>query len=227
VTRKTAEAPAKERLSRERIVDNALALADAEGLDAVTIRRLAQDQGVTPMALYWHFKDKDRLLDGIAERLLSDVVMPSEGPDARPWDEQFRDLLVALLQVLRAHPATAHLVMTRIMLSEPGLNLTERALGLLSVAGFSREQATQVASHALASMVILVTTEPGRPEASDTAEREQRMRTKKASLQVLPPEQYPNVVASADAFVQCSSEPYFELGVDLLIAGIRGVSATL
>jgi len=54
------------RLSREAIVVGAIALADAEGLDAVTIRRLAQEHGVTPMAMYWHFSDKDSLLDGLS-----------------------------------------------------------------------------------------------------------------------------------------------------------------
>ena len=63
----------RERLSRDTIVAGAIELADAEGLDAVTIRRLAQDHDVTPMALYWHFKDKGELLDGIAERLFADV----------------------------------------------------------------------------------------------------------------------------------------------------------
>src|SRR6476620_10513894 len=59
----------RERLSRDTIVAGAVALADAEGLDAVTIRRIANDHQVTPMALYWHFKDKGELLDGIPERL--------------------------------------------------------------------------------------------------------------------------------------------------------------
>ena len=223
MTRKQAEAPVKERLSRERIVENALALADAEGLDAVTIRRLAQDQGVTPMALYWHFKDKDRLLDGIAERLLSEVLLPADEPDPGRWEEQFRDLLAAVLAVLRAHPAVTELVQTRFMLSVAGLNITERALGLLRMAGFSPEQSAQVASHGLTAIVQLVTSEPGALVGEDIAEREQRLRTKKAMLQTLSPQRYPNVLASSDAFIECSSTPaYFELGLDLFIAGVRG-----
>ena len=59
-------APTRVRLSRETIVASAVALADAEGLEAVTIRRLAQEHGVTPMAMYWHFSDKDSLLDAPA-----------------------------------------------------------------------------------------------------------------------------------------------------------------
>ena len=59
---KTARAAAPPRLSREALVEAAMALADREGLDALTIRRLAGEIGVTPMALYWHVKDKDELL---------------------------------------------------------------------------------------------------------------------------------------------------------------------
>src|SRR6202007_1735318 len=89
---------ARERLSRDTIVDGAIALADAEGLDAVTIRRLAQDHEVTPMALYWHFKDKGELLDGIAERLFAGVRLPA--PSRKPWPEQLRSILEALSELL-------------------------------------------------------------------------------------------------------------------------------
>ena len=216
--------PAKERLSRERIVDCAIALADAEGLEAVTIRRLAQDQGVTPMALYWHFKDKDLLFNGIAERLLTDVELPDEG-EGRPWDEQFRDLLAAMLVVLRAHPAVADLLHTRFMLSERGLDITERALTLLRGAGFDPEQAAQLAGQALNSIVLLVANEPGVLVGEAADEREQRLRTKRATFQVLSPDRYPHLLASADAFTDCGNvRAYFDLGLDLFIAGVRGVA---
>ena len=63
----------RSRLSKATVVQRALALADAGGLDALTIRRLAQELGVTPMALYWHFRSKDDLLDGLAERVWSEI----------------------------------------------------------------------------------------------------------------------------------------------------------
>ncbi|WP_435127232.1 TetR/AcrR family transcriptional regulator [Actinacidiphila sp. bgisy144] len=66
----------QERLRREAIADSAIAIADVEGLEAVTIRRLAKQHNVTPTALYWHFKEKDQLLDGMAERLFANVELP-------------------------------------------------------------------------------------------------------------------------------------------------------
>jgi TetR/AcrR family tetracycline transcriptional repressor len=224
MVKKSAEAPAKERLSRERIVDCAIALADAEGLEAVTIRRLAQDQGVTPMALYWHFKDKDLLLDGIVERLMTEVKVPLSEPGAGRWDERFRELLVALLEVLRAHPAIVGLVQNRIMLSAAGLDLTEQALAQLREAGFTPERSAHIAIHAMDSIVLLVANGPGALAGEELAAREQRMRAKRARFQALPPERFPNILAATEAFVGGGSDAaYYSLGLDLLVAGIRGV----
>lgn len=223
MARKQARTAVKERLSRERIVDCAIALAEAEGLEAVTIRRLAQDQGVTPMALYWHFKDKDLLLEGIADRLLTQVVLPPAS--GKPWHEQLRDVLSALLDVLRAHPGVADLVKLRVLLSEPGMELAEHTLALLRSAGFSAEQSAQLAGQALQAIVALVTSEPGLMVGEAPAVREERIRLKRAAFQALSPERFPNMLASADAFTECGNEPaYFELGLELFIQGVRGVA---
>ena len=91
------------------MVDRAMQLADAAGLDALTIRKLAQELGVTPMALYWHFRSKDELLDGLAERVWSEIDIDVD--HAAPWPDQLRGLLESLLQVLRAHPAAPALLL--------------------------------------------------------------------------------------------------------------------
>src|SRR5579875_3322686 len=97
-----ARTAAKAELSRATIVDRALEVADSEGLDAVTIRRLAQDLGVTPMALYWHVRNKDELLDAMGDRLYASLSYDT-GADA-PWDEQLRAVVRALVDALRQHP---------------------------------------------------------------------------------------------------------------------------
>jgi TetR/AcrR family transcriptional regulator, tetracycline repressor protein len=107
----------------------ALALADAEGLAGLTIRRLAARLGVTPNALYRYFRQKDQLLDALAEHIFTAVALPE--PDDREWFVQLRGLLVAFVDALRPHPAVAGLTQTRILLSEPGINIAERALALL------------------------------------------------------------------------------------------------
>src|SRR5215471_4560259 len=97
-----------DRLSRATVAEYALKLADAEGLDSVTIRRLAQELGVTPMALYWHFKNKDELFLGIVDHAMDGVKATREPDD--PWQHQLRSMVESLLAVLRAHPSLTDLL---------------------------------------------------------------------------------------------------------------------
>jgi TetR/AcrR family tetracycline transcriptional repressor len=213
----------KTRLSRDAVTLAAVALADTEGLDALTIRRLATDLGVTPMALYWHFKDKDALFDGIAEAVLAEVRLPEGAGDPESWDAQLRTLLDALLDALAAHPAVADLVKGRFLQNEPGRQITERVLALLRTGGFSAEQASQLAVYALLFMVGLVTGMPGQAIGSSEEEREQQVRDKWASLQALPPKRYPCIIDSAESLTDCAAtEQFLQLGMDTLMAGIRG-----
>ena len=108
-------------------------LADAAGLDALTIRKLAQELGVTPMALYWHFRSKDELLDGLAERVWSEIDIDVDA--AAPWPDQLRGLLESLLQVLRAHPAAPALLLHKESQNEFFLRATETTLDVLRNAG--------------------------------------------------------------------------------------------
>lgn len=220
--RRDDDMPAPKRLNRDELVGTALAVADAEGLDAVTIRRVAQQHHVTPMALYRHFPDKDGLLDALAERLLSDARVPAA--DDRPWYEQMSDLLDCILVALRPHPNAAGLVTSRILASEAGLTLTDRALALLAEAGVPVDQSAEMAGQSLCSLVTLVVTEPGRALTDDREEDEAARRAKKAYLLALSPQRFPHVVAAADALVECASEDvYYSRAVDLIVTGMRGV----
>jgi TetR/AcrR family transcriptional regulator, tetracycline repressor protein len=211
----------KERLRRDVVTERALTLADAEGIEAVTIRRLATDLGVTPMALYWHFQDKERLLDGVAELVLSEVTLPADD-ESRPWEERLREVLDQLLAVLAAHPAVTDVVKSRILQSEPGLELTERVLALLRGAGFSPEQSAQQAVYALLFIVGLVTGEPGAlPGDEDDEAREARLRGKWAGLQALSPKRYPHILEAAAPLTACdSSDAWRAAGMDLLLRGL-------
>ena len=106
---------------REEILDAALAIADERGLEAVSMRALAERVGVTPMALYRHVKDKAALLDGMVGRLLS-ALLPADGADGadgahpgegRAWDERLAALAHACREVTQRHPWAAHLLFSR------------------------------------------------------------------------------------------------------------------
>ncbi|GAA3611985.1 hypothetical protein GCM10022223_30120 [Kineosporia mesophila] len=225
-----AKRSVKERLSREVIVSSALALADSEGLDAVTIRRLATDHGVTPMALYWHFKDKELLLDGLAERVLDEVEIPVYPAGGLPeWHVRIRDVCLAILRSLQQHPEVADLVHRRFMGCVGGLDLAEMFFAALHEAGFDQQRMGEIGIQALHNMVVLVTMEPGE-RAFRASEEEVRRRTreKRIALESLAPERYPNIVACAPILVSKPMEDhYLNLGVELMVEGIRAVQAKL
>jgi len=217
-------------LSREAVVGSALALADAEGLDAVTIRRLAADHGVTPMALYWHFKDKDVLLDGVVERVLEEVLLPSHPVEEQPaWHVRLRDICAALLEVFRRHPEVAALVHNRFLGCPAGLDLAEAFFATLSEAGFDAATRSDLGVQTLHNLVVLVAMEPGERALSQPVEEvEDRIRVKRAALQALAPQRYPNVISCASSLVESPQEDrYVALGLDVLVEGIRAVQAKL
>lgn len=209
------------RLTRDAIVESALALADVEGLEAVTIRRLAQENGVTPMAMYWHFNDKEALLDGLADHLIAAVKLPEPGTGT--WDEQLHAILTAFLVAIRPHPTVANLTLRRILVAEPGLAMAERVLGLLHGAGFTDEKAAEVGTFLICSIITLAGADPtAGPHGEDP---EQTQRHKRALLGALAPERYPRIIAAAPALIVCRSrDDYFSRNIDLLVQGARGVA---
>ena len=210
-------------LTPQTVVEGALALADSEGLGAVTIRRLAKELGVTPMALYWHFHSKDELLDGMAARIFEEVDL-SVDASAR-WHEQLRALLGSMLGVLRAHPDTAILLSTRTASSEGSLRATEVVLDILRRGGFSPAEATQIARHALSTVVNLVSGEPGVVVREESGKMLDARRRARLFLESLPPERYPHLVESAGPLSEgVDPDVYFAFGLDLLLGGIEAMA---
>ena len=117
---------AKTELTRDAIVQRALEIADVETVDAVTIRRLGQEFGVTPMALYWHVKNKDELLDAMGDALFADLAYETD-PEAS-WDQQLAAVVRALITALRKHPGSRELAYRRVMVCPEGLAIAEHTL---------------------------------------------------------------------------------------------------
>ena len=214
----------KKHLTPETVVGRALELADAGGLGLVTIRRLAGDLGVTPMALYWHFRNKDELLDAMMGRVFAEVDLALD--ESETWLEQFRALMDSLAGVLRAHPGIAPLFATRTNSSESSLRMTEVALDTLRRGDFSPTEATQVARHALSTIVNLVVGDPGFIAPDDSGALLDARRRARVFLEALPPESYPRLVeAAAPLSAREDPDAYHEFGLDLLLAGIGEMAA--
>ncbi|HKD89398.1 MAG TPA: TetR family transcriptional regulator [Streptosporangiaceae bacterium] len=212
------------RLSKAAVVESGLALADAEGLEAVTIRRLAADLGVTPMALYWHFRSKDELLDGLAERVWAEIDVDVD-PDA-DWTAQLRFLLESLIRVLRNHPSASQLLLSGgKRTSESAMIANEVALEVLSRADFDAEHATAIARNALFTGLMLVMGEPGFEPGLTESERIEHQRLARVRLSLLPPDKFPMLVECAIPMTACDDPDFhYKLGVDLFVAGVQALA---
>lgn len=209
-------------LTRDAVVQVALTMADADGLDTLTIRRLANHFGVTPMALYWHVKNKDELLDAMGDAVFAAVVL--RPANDREWSEQYRDLLTGLLTALRTHPGSVELAMRRVLYNEAGRDLTERALSLLRQAGLSVQASADIARSSLQNMVMLVVAEPGAERGASAEERPHMLAAKAQALSTLPAERYPYLVECASALVDCDDAGvYYRDGLALFLAGVQAV----
>ena len=199
----------------------ALTVMDTEGADAITIRRIAQEFGVTPMALYWHVANKEELLAAMGDALLAGVLLP---PATGPWHLQLRGVVNVLITELSRHPAAAELALPRMLMTEPGLRLAEFTLTLLQSVGFTRDQAADLARMGAQTALMLVTQLPGSESQAAMAERDALQASKRAHLESLPAEVYPHVRDAADVLTNCDDEnAYYGFGVDLYIEGAQAL----
>jgi AcrR family transcriptional regulator len=219
-----AEEGERIRLSKSAVVDRALKLADSDGLDTLTIRKLAQDLGVTPMALYWHFRSKDELMEALAERVWSEVEVTLD--DSASWSSQLRSGLESLLAMLRAHSSGPRLVLEHEKRNEAALRATNTALEILHRAGFRPEEAVEVARSTLFTAIMLVTSEPGNVPGLSPAETAERIRRDRIELSLLDPARFPRVVECAIPMTSCDDlEFHYEFGVSLFMAGVEAMAA--
>ncbi|HTU78259.1 MAG TPA: TetR/AcrR family transcriptional regulator [Solirubrobacteraceae bacterium] len=137
-------------LKRERVLEAALAVAERDGLERLSMRLLARELGVSPMALYRHVSGKDDLLDGLLELLLGELELPAE---SLPWDERLRGLAGELRGLARRRPRVFGLLLARRAASEEATRAREAALRALRDAGLEREAAERM-ERLLSTVVI-------------------------------------------------------------------------
>ena len=212
------------RLSKRAVTERALELADADGLDALTIRKLAQNLGVTPMALYWHFRSKEDLLEGVAEQVWGEIDVNVD-PSA-PWWARLQGMLESLVRVLRAHSSAAQLLLEHEKRNEAALRATEITLEILRDAGFDPQHASTIARSALWTGITLVMSEPGYHPELPADERAEMQRRSQVELAMLPAAKYPRLVECAAPMTACDDpEFHYRFGIGLFIDGVKAAAA--
>ncbi len=130
-------------LSRERVLRGAVAVADAAGIGALTIRSLAQELGVKPMSVYHYVANKDEILDGIVDLVFGEIDLPSTDGD---WRSEMRRRATSARRALRRHPWAIGLMESRTTPGPATLRHHDAVIGTLRGAGFS----IQMTAHAYA-----------------------------------------------------------------------------
>jgi AcrR family transcriptional regulator len=137
--------PRKPLLSRDRIVDTASALVDAEGLAAVSTRRLAAELGVSGPSLYNHFRTKDEILDAVADAVSAKVDLSMfEEDDARDWRTALRDWAASYRAALADHPNIVPVLAQGPGRRPAGLKVADAVFGAMVRAGWPPAQATYI-----------------------------------------------------------------------------------
>jgi AcrR family transcriptional regulator len=129
-----ADPPTRQRLTRERALAAAVALADAEGLGALTMRRLASTLNVEAMSLYHHVSNKEDILDGMVDLVYAEIDAPSPGEE---WQPALRRRAHSMRSALLRHPWAISLMEARRSPGPANLRHHDRVLGCLRTAGFS------------------------------------------------------------------------------------------
>jgi AcrR family transcriptional regulator len=211
------ESKHRQKVTRTRVIEAALHLMDTEGLEAVSMRRVGRELGVEAMSLYNHVQDKEDLLDGIREHVLSEFDDPGAEGD---WEDRARRAARSWRQIMRSHPNMLTLISEakRFNLSPVSVRPSETALRLLREVGLSEADAVK-AYCALGGFIVgFVMFEIG-VERSNAAGID--MPPPDRLTAALEPDEFPCFLSSLPQLMTGDIDERFEYGLDLLIAGIR------
>lgn len=212
--------PSREPLDRALIVSTAIRIADQEGLDALSMRRLAQELGAGATSLYRHVSNKDELLDLAVDEILGEV--PLEDDPTLGWQERAAGLARSIRTTLRRHPGIAMLFGFRVTRGPNALAVADQLIGILRSAGLEGVQ-VGLAYQALTTWAVAFGAIDSRDAAQAGSGRQtsvQQHQMIEQMLAALPPEHYPNVVAVFAHGAEMTADAQFDFGLEALIAGI-------
>jgi AcrR family transcriptional regulator len=211
------DAPPRQPLSRERVVRAAMALADAGGIDALTMRRLGDELGVEAMSLYKHVANKDDLIDGMTDAVFAEIELPSGATD---WRTAMRERAVSVRAALSRHPWATPLMQSRTSPGPATMHHHDTVIGTLRTAGFS----VALTAHAFSALDSYIYGFAQQQRSLPFETGEQTAELAEAILAQFPAEAYPHL---AELTVQHVLQPgydygdEFEFGLDLVLDGLE------
>jgi AcrR family transcriptional regulator len=221
--RSTRDRPAKAPLSEDAVVDAALAILKSDGLEAVTMRRVAAALDTGPASLYVYVSGREGLLQAMLDRVTATIEL--EAPDPSRWREQLHSLLQRTRQALLAHPGIAAITLADPPTTEAVLRLTENMLGIMLAGGLD----AQAAAWACDIFVQLVTAAAREDEVrrARRAEGDRRQQVDEVyrTFAGLPTGRYPLIAAHAAQMVAGDGDERFRFAIDVVIDGMLARAA--
>lgn len=203
------------RLNRSRVIQAAIGLVDEDGMEALTMRALAEALGVKAMSLYNHVQNKDDLVDGMVDVIYREIALPGE----TDWKTAMRDRAISARQVLTRHPWAIALMESRTTPGPANLHHHDTVLAVLRDAGFSIQDATFAYSVIDSYIYGFALQQASLPFGTPT----ELAAMSEAIVALMPPDQYPRMRQAA---VELPASGYhfaaqFETGLDLIIDGLE------
>jgi AcrR family transcriptional regulator len=210
--------PARPALTRDAVVDAALAILARDGAAAVTMRRVAEELGTGPASLYAHVDDKAELENLVFDRIAGETPIPV--PDASRWRDQLKELLQAQMTTLGRYPGAATFAFGRVPYGPNALAHSETVLELLRLGGVG-DRVAAFAADLLHQYVVANAHEEGQHPAGKAGFEQmmQYYRQLNEYFKSLPPERFPNMVRLADTLFDVGQDR-FDFGLDILLTGL-------
>lgn len=210
-------------ITQDAIVDAAIRILDTEGLDAVSMRRVALELDTGAASLYAHVANKKELLDLAFDRIIGEMPLPEHPADPAGWREQIRELGVAMHATLSAHGDVARVALANIPLGPNALRVSERMLAVM-VAGGVPIQAAAWFLDRLSLYIVAEAYEGTLWELPDgfnpETDRDALVEPLRQYFRSLPVEHFPTLVANVDEMTSGDKDERFLFGLDLLLDGL-------
>jgi AcrR family transcriptional regulator len=221
-TRTTRRAPGRAPLTRARVLQAAIKLADQGGIESLSMRKLGQELGVEAMAVYYHVANKDEVLDGIVDLVFSEIELPGAGGD---WKTAMRGRAISVRDVLSRHRWAIGMMESRANPGPANLRHHDAVIGYFRAAGFDMAMVAHAYSLLDGYIYGFALTKMNLPfdRGDEVADVAQTM------LEPFPLDAYPNLVAFITEHAMKPGYDYadeFEYGLDLVLDGLERARAT-